>query len=123
MAPMKDVAFEIDEFSKGRIYTGAYAMAMQLYMLLIMKPGDHPDDLNKGVDILQYRVGFSEDIANDLKVQINKQVDEYCDFSINDMIIELKDSELYIGIQSPSFNEIVLFNTDGDDVLVTVSTV
>jgi hypothetical protein len=120
---MKDIAFEIDEFSKGRIYDGAHAMAMQLYILLIMKPGDYPDDLTKGIDVFQYRVGFSEDIANDLKVVINKQVDEYCDFSINDMIIELKNSELFIGIESPSFNEIVLFNTDGDDVLVTVATV
>jgi hypothetical protein len=120
---MKDVGFEIDEFSKGKVYTGAFAMAMQLYILLVMKPGDHSDDLEKGIDIGQYRVSFSEDVANDLKVVINKQVEEYCDFSINDMIIELKDSELYIGIQSPSFNEIVLFNTNGDDVLLTVSTV
>ena len=119
---MKDVSFEIDEFSKGKVYSGAHAMAMQLYMLLIMKPGDHPDDLEKGLDILQYRIGFSEDVANDLKVKVNKQVDEYCDFSINDMIIELKNNELFIGIESPSFNEIILFNTEGDSVLMTVAT-
>ena len=118
---MKDVSFEIDEFSKNKIYSGAYALAMQLYVLLLMKPGDHPDDLEKGIDIFQYRVNFSEDTANELRMLINKQVEEYCDFSISDMIIEFVDGELYIGLQSPSFQEIVLFNTKDDEVLVTVS--
>jgi hypothetical protein len=118
---MKDVSFEIDEFSKNKIYEGAYALAMQLYVLLIMKPGDHPDDLEKGIDIFKYRVDFSEETASELEMVINRQVEEYCDFSINDMIIEYVDGELYIGIQSPSFQEIVLFNTDGDEVLVTLS--
>jgi len=118
---MKDVSFEIDEFSKGKVYSGAHAMAMQLYVLLLMKPGDHPDDLEKGVDIFKYRVGFSEDTANELKFLITKQVEDYCDFSINDIIIEYVNGELYIGIQSPSFQEIVLFNTDGDNLLTTVA--
>jgi len=118
---MKDVSFELDEFSKNKIYEGAYALAMQLYVLLLMKPGDHPDDLEKGIDIFKYRVGFSEDTATELQMLINKQVSQYCDFSINDMVIEFVDGELYIGIQSPSFQEIVMFNTQNDEVLVTVS--
>lgn len=118
---MKDISFEIDEFSKNKIYEGVYALAMQLYVLLLMKPGDHPDDLEKGIDIFKYRVGFSEDTATELQMLINKQVSQYCDFSINDMVIEFVDGELYIGIQSPSFQEIVMFNTQNDEVLVTVS--
>jgi len=117
---LKDVSFEINEFSKNKILEGVEAMAQQLYILLNMKPGDAPDDPDKGIDFLKYRIGWAEETSAFLKADVEKQVQEYCDFNVSDIEILLKNGELVMGITSPSFSEIVIFRTNNDNILASI---
>jgi len=117
---MKDVTLELDDFSRNRIISGAMAMAQQLYILLTMVPGDTPDDPEKGINMLQYRIGDADDNAYKLKTAIESQVSKYCDFDTSDVEVMYRNSELIVGVTSPSFSEIAIFRTDQDNVLVSI---
>lgn len=119
---MKDCSFEVDEFAKGKIYDNSHACAMQLYILLINQPGDWADDLDKGIGLLNYRVGIADDTANELTAKISEQVSRYCDFVISDLAVMMQDGQLHIGIESPSFRDFMIFSTTPDDgVLMAVA--
>jgi len=120
MATVKDMSFEIDDFSQNKILEGVVALAQQLYILLNMRPGDAPDDPEKGINFLQYRVGFAEENGSFLKASIEKQVEEYCEFNISEIEILLRNGELILGITSPSFNEIIVFKTDNENILTSI---
>jgi len=120
MATVKDMSFEIDDFSQNKILEGVVALAQQLYILLNMRPGDTPDDPEKGINFLQYRVGFAEENGSFLKASIEKQVEEYCEFNISEIEILLRNGELILGITSPSFNEIIVFKTDNENILTSI---
>lgn len=120
MAKILDVSFEMDEFSQNKLYEDAYALAQQLYLLLLMRPGDCPDDLDKGIDMMKYRVDFAEEVASLLQSEIIKQAADYCDFSVDDVFVTLVNSELRLVIQSPSFSELIVYQSAGDSVLVSL---
>lgn len=117
---MKDVSLEIDGFSRNKIISDATAMAMQLYNLLNMVPGDDSSDPDKGIDMKQYRVGVADESATSLKEAIQKQVSNYCDFETSEVEVIYKDGELVVGIKSPSFAEIMIFQTDNDNLLLSI---
>lgn len=117
---MTDVTLEIDDFSRNRIVTGATAMAQQLYILLNMIPGDSPDDPEKGIDIRQYQAGLLEETGPSLREAIVRQVSLYCDFETGDVQIGKRNGELVMAITSPSFSEVIMFQTNKDNVLASI---
>jgi hypothetical protein len=117
---MRDVTLEIDDFSRNRIITGATAMAQQLYILLNMDPGDCADDPDKGIGLRQYKVGILEENGPALQEAITRQVSLYCDFETSEVQIGKQNGELVMGITSPSFAEILVFQTNKDTVLASI---
>lgn len=120
MAIIKDATLEVDEFAKNEVLKGVEAEAQQLYNLLYMEPGDCADDPERGIGVRKYRVGISDDTAVSLKAEIMDQVDKYCDFQISDIAITYENGELAIGVQTPSSNDIIVFQTTSDNILTNI---
>lgn len=115
--PIVDVTFELDAFSKNRLVRDIYAAAQQLYVLLVMVPGDTPDDPDKGINFTQYNFGWAEENAIELQNKIEEQVNMYCDFSIKEMQIDLIDDKLVCAIAVNNMEEVIVFSSDGDSVI------
>lgn len=119
MAILKDTTLELDDFSRNKIITGLEVEAQQLYMLLIMRPGDCADEPEKGIDMSKYRIGIGEQNASELKAAIEKQVDLYCDFQISDIEVMYNNGELVVGIKTPSSNDIIMYKTASTETVLT----
>ena len=115
---IKDVTFEVDEFAKNKIISGASAEAQQLFFLMCAKPGDYEDDPDRGIDISKYKYGLVENDAIELKTSIETQVAKYCQFQLSNVYLTYMDETLVIALETPSSDDIVLFKTTDDTSVV-----
>jgi hypothetical protein len=118
---MKDVSFEMDSFSRNKVYVNSEAFAQQLYILLVNKPGYFPDDPLRCIGIDDYRMRFAEEISLELRQKVLEQGQEYCDFQISEVSIVFKNGQLFLGVDSPSFSDIFVIKSDPESTsLVTL---
>jgi hypothetical protein len=109
---MTELSFNINNFGDNEQYTGAKAMAMIIYNLMVMQKNTDPLNPDKGIDLLSMLPTIQDDgKISDIESEINKQIQMYTDFTSLDIQLRVNNNILMIAMMSPDYNDFIVSMT------------
>lgn len=110
-----DALFDTDDHGKSKELAEQNADIFKIMHLIDMKPGTDVINPDKGINIRSYVWRNDNSAVNELKAQIQMQVQKYTDIIMSNVQILSRNGKIAVGIQLPTIDDLIVFTVvDGE---------